>query len=58
MATTNRRLTLALTKGDIEQLEFLKDHYGESTNQIYKRALFMLHQYILEEKRHASDNTI
>lgn len=44
MATTVKRITLALTKEDILELENLKKLFGDSISQILKRALWTLHE--------------
>lgn len=43
MANTKKRITLALTKGDIQAMEDLKRHYGEDVSTIYRRAIMLFH---------------
>ena len=43
MATTYKRVSLFLTQEDYRQLEALKLLFGENNNQVFKRALIMLH---------------
>ena len=42
MIVTAKRVTLNLSKEDVRLLENLKDIYGESTQDIFKRALLYL----------------
>lgn len=39
MATTRKRITLALTKHDNKQIELLKKHYGENQTSVIKKAI-------------------
>ncbi len=43
MATTEKRISLALTKEDMRQIEVLKTFFEENPSQIIKRALILLH---------------
>jgi hypothetical protein len=49
MPRTIHRLTLALTKEDQFELEFLMDKFGESKNQVYRRALTILYNLTLQQ---------
>lgn len=42
MATTQKRITLALTKEDLRQIDELVKHFGENPSQVIKRALIIL----------------
>lgn len=44
MATTEKRITLALTKEDLRILEKLSEKYKETKTQVIKRAMIILHQ--------------
>jgi hypothetical protein len=43
MATTIKRLNLSLTKEDIRELEFLTSHFGQTQNEVIRRALLLLY---------------
>jgi hypothetical protein len=49
MPRTIHRLTLALTKEDEAELQFLMHKFGESKNQVYRRALILLHALTLQQ---------
>jgi hypothetical protein len=49
MATTIKRISVSLTKEDLRQLEELKDHFGESINQVAKRSISFMHNKIKAE---------
>jgi hypothetical protein len=49
MATTEKRITLALTKEDVRQIAELCLLFGESQTQIIKRALILLHHAKIKE---------
>ena len=44
MATTAKRITLALTKEDIRILQKLQEKYAETQTAVIKRAIIILHQ--------------
>lgn len=43
METTVKRISLALTAGDLQQLDDLCDHFQEHQTNIIKRGLIILH---------------
>jgi hypothetical protein len=55
MERTVHRLTLSLTKEDKSELEFLMRKFGESKNQVYRRALILLHTLTLQQEQRKDD---
>ena len=51
MNTTVKRITLALSKEDLKELEFLNNHFGESASQVMRRALILLHYITTTENK-------
>ncbi len=43
MITTNKRITLSLTKESVRQLDELMDLFGETQSDVFQRALVVLH---------------
>jgi hypothetical protein len=41
MTTTEKRITLALTKEDIRELEILSEFFGKNQSKIIKRSLIL-----------------
>lgn len=55
MPNTVKRISLYLTKEDLEELKFLMNKFGESQNAVFKRALILLNHITLKnESTHAS----
>ena len=52
MATTAKRITLALTKTDLVEIENLKKIYSDTMTQVIKRAIWELHQKHYPEFKH------
>ena len=55
MSTTMKRITLALTKEDIRELDLLADLFSETRSQILKRALTLLHYITINEHKIRGD---
>ncbi len=59
MKRTVKRVSLSLTKEDVSELEFLMHKYGESKNQVYRRALILLHTLTKQnENKYASIDNV
>ena len=54
MATTAKRLSIALTKEDLRQLKVLSDYFEETNAQVIKRALTLLHYITMSENQAAN----
>ena len=50
MAATIKRIKMALTKADQEQLESLSKHFGENISGVMRRALILLHYLTFQTK--------
>jgi len=51
MSTTIKRVTVALTKETLKQLEFLKSELGDNANQVIKRAIQELYSNLKKESK-------
>ncbi len=50
MATTRKRITLSLTKGDIRELDLLCQFFEENPTDVIKRGIELLHYVTFHEK--------
>lgn len=51
MITTEKRITLNLSKEDIRLLKMIIEHTGENTATVLKKALFFYQLYYLEKQK-------
>jgi hypothetical protein len=51
MSTTVKRVSLYLTKKDLEELNFLMSKFGESQNAVFRRALILLNHVTQNENK-------
>jgi hypothetical protein len=51
MATTAKRISIALTKEDVFELESMCDRFGENQTEVIKRALILLHYITFNEDK-------
>ena len=49
MITTKKRITLALTKNDLKQIESLKKEFGENQTDIIKKAIDELYRNVFNK---------
>lgn len=50
MSTTEKRITLALTKEDMRELETIKNFFGETISSVIKRAIIGLYAEVVSKK--------